>query len=181
MSTARRLAIDCDVAQLQADLAVVAPAGWHPHFNTGYYEGDWSGIPLRAQPGIHVALYTDPTREDFADLEVMRRCQAVPAILAQLPYVLESVRFLRLAAGASIHEHRDAGLCWEQGVARLHIPVHTNESVEFVSGGERLVMKEGECWYVNFDLPHHVHNRGATDRVHLVIDVRIAARVAEGV
>jgi hypothetical protein len=31
-------------------------------------------------------------------------------------------------------------------------------------------MREGECWYVNFNLAHAVENRGASDRVHLVID-----------
>ncbi|MCW2497671.1 aspartyl/asparaginyl beta-hydroxylase domain-containing protein [Jatrophihabitans sp.] len=174
MIAAHRLPIVCDLTQLQADLAAVAPAGWHPHFNTGYYDGDWSGIPLRGQPGIHVPLYTDPSRSDFADLPAMSRCSAVPAILGQLPHPIESVRFLRLSPGSSIHQHRDHGLRWEEGVARLHVPVHTNPEVEFVSGGSRLVLAEGECWYIDFDLPHEVHNRGASDRVHLVIDVRVA-------
>jgi hypothetical protein len=31
-------------------------------------------------------------------------------------------------------------------------------------------MKEGECWYHNFNLPHRVANRGTADRVHLVLD-----------
>jgi hypothetical protein len=30
-------------------------------------------------------------------------------------------------------------------------------------------MREGECWY----LLHCVHNRGTTDRVHLVIDCQL--------
>ena len=36
--------------------------------------------------------------------------------------------------------------------------------------GTPLPMGEGECWYINFNLPHRIHNRGTTDRVHLVID-----------
>ena len=31
-------------------------------------------------------------------------------------------------------------------------------------------MKEGEAWYLNFNLKHSVVNRSAEDRVHLVID-----------
>jgi hypothetical protein len=31
-------------------------------------------------------------------------------------------------------------------------------------------MKEGECWYLNFNLPHRVKNSGTADRIHLVID-----------
>lgn len=173
MISALRLPLACDLPRLQADLLSVAPAGWHPHFNTGYYEGDWSGIPLRGQPGIHVPLYTDPTRSDFADLAAMDRCEYVPALLAQLQCPVESVRFLKLAAGSGIREHRDFGLRFEEGVARLHVPVHTNPGVSFGLAGEIVTMGEGETWYLNFDLPHRVDNRGPDDRVHLVIDVRV--------
>jgi hypothetical protein len=166
----RLLPLVVDLARLQADLDAVAPTQWHPHFNTGYYDGDWSGVPLRAQPGIHVPLYTDPTRSDFADTEAMARCRYVPDLLAALPGTLESVRFLRLAAGSTIREHNDPGLCIEEGVFRLHVPVRTNPDVEFRVGGRLLQMGEGECWYVNFDLPHALVNRGTADRVHLVVD-----------
>jgi len=94
----------------------------------------------------------------------------VPGLLASIPGRLESVRFLRLAAGSVIHEHRDAGLRVEEGVYRLHIPVRTNPDVEFLVGGQAMQMAEGECWYVNFDLPHSLVNRGTSDRVHLVVD-----------
>ena len=43
-------------------------------------------------------------------------------------------------------------------------------AVEFAVEGKALPMGEGECWYINFNLPHRIHNRGTTDRVHLVID-----------
>jgi hypothetical protein len=173
MISTLRLPIDCDLPRLQADLGRVAPAGWHPHFNTGYYEGDWSGIPLRGQPGIHVPLYTDPNRTDFADLAAMERCDYVPDLLARLQCPLESVRFLKLAAGASIREHRDFGLRFEEGVVRLHVPVHTHPDVAFELDGAAVTMAEGDCWYLNFDLPHRVANRSPYDRVHLVIDARV--------
>jgi hypothetical protein len=165
----RRLPLDCDVDRLHADLDAVEPAPWHPHFNSGYYSGDWSGIPLRAQPGIHVPLYTDPTRDDFTDTEAMGRCSYVPELLARIPGTLQAVRLLRLGSGSRIREHRDPGLCIEEDVFRLHIPVRTSPDVEFVVGGQSLRMAEGECWYVNFDLPHALVNKGA-DRIHLVID-----------
>ena len=115
-------------------------------------------------------LYTDPTRTDFADTEAMAQCSSVPELLASIPGRLESVRFLRLAAGSVIHEHRDPGLSVEEGAFRLHIPVRTNPEVEFLVGGQSMQMAEGECWYVNFDLPHSLVNRGTNDRVHLVVD-----------
>ena len=168
-----RLPVDVDLAALRADLTAVAPNGWHPHFNTQYYSGDWSGIPLRGNPGIHVPLYTDPTRDDFADTAAMQRCVYVPRFLAGFECPVESVRFLKLARGATIREHRDFGLCFEQGVARLHVPVHTNTAVEFILDGEAQILGEGECWYLNFDLGHRLANRGDADRVQLIIDLRV--------
>ncbi|QBB72748.1 hypothetical protein ELE36_16965 [Pseudolysobacter antarcticus] len=168
-----QLPFECDLDALRADLAEVAPVGWSPHFNTGYYSGDWSGIPLRGIPGTHVPLYADPTRSDFADTQLMSRCSYIPQLLARLECPIEAVRFLKLAAGASIHEHRDLGLCFEQGAARLHVPVHTSPDVDFRLDDQSLSLGAGECWYINFDLPHRVTNRGVNDRVHLVIDLRV--------
>jgi hypothetical protein len=73
-------------------------------------------------------------------------------------------------AGGHIREHRDAGLCLEQGLARLHVPIVTGDAVEFYLDRDLVTMAPGECWYLNFDLPHRVQNLGTTDRVHLVID-----------
>lgn len=173
MIRALRLNLDCDLAALRADLAAVAPAGWSPHFNTHYYSGEWSGIPLRAIPGSRVPLYADPNRTDFADTDLMQRCRYVQQFLAGLHCPVESVRFLKLAPGAVIREHRDFGLCFEDGSARLHIPVYTHADVDFVLDGEPLCLDCGECWYVNFDLKHRLANRGNSDRVHLVVDTRV--------
>jgi hypothetical protein len=48
--------------------------------------------------------------------------------------------------------------------------VLTDPGVEFILDKERLTLQEGECWYMNFNLPHSLHNKSNTDRVHLVID-----------
>ena len=56
---------------------------------------------------------------------------------------------------------------------RIHIPVVTNPDVEFFLDGRRIIMGEGECWYLDLNLPHRVQNRGSTDRVHLVIDCQL--------
>ncbi|HEU4716747.1 MAG TPA: aspartyl/asparaginyl beta-hydroxylase domain-containing protein, partial [Bacteroidia bacterium] len=82
----------------------------------------------------------------------------------------EAVRLLRLAPGSEIRTHRDIRLAYPFGNFRVHVPVVTGPQIDFIVGGERIEMKEGECWYANFDLPHSVKNHGATERVHLVID-----------
>jgi mannose-6-phosphate isomerase-like protein (cupin superfamily) len=61
----------------------------------------------------------------------------------------------------------------ESGVARLHVPLRTNRRVDFRLNGTRVRMKPGECWYLRLSDPHSVANRGRTDRIHLVVDVRV--------
>jgi hypothetical protein len=56
-------------------------------------------------------------------------------------------------------------------MARVHIPITTNEAVEFELNRRRVVMAPGSAWYLRLSDPHRVANRGASDRVHLVVDL----------
>lgn len=160
-----------DSQKLQTDALQFSAEEWLPHFNTQYYEGDWSGIALRAAKGAHVQLYSDPNAKDgFVDTEMMARCSYVPKVLETFQCEMTSVRFLKLGAGSQIRRHRDYQLGFEDGEIRIHIPVLTNPQVEFILNDERLDMKEGEAWYLNFNHYHSVSNNGSTDRVHLVMD-----------
>lgn len=170
MISTLKLPLSFDVDGVRKDLRAFNDDEWTPHFNTQYYEGDWSGIALRAAENAHVALYPDPTVERFVDTEALGRCPSVTEILNNFECTTESVRFLRLGVGASIREHRDHKLSLEDGVARVHIPVRTSSAVEFYLNGNRVEMKEGEAWYLNFNLPHRVINHSSEERIHLVID-----------
>lgn len=166
-----KLAVQYDVARLQSDLAQMLTHEFVPHFNQAYYEGDWSAIPLRSIGGRADSIYPDPSAKNaFADTPLLTRCRYVREVLATLHCPLQAVRFLRLKTGSVIKEHRDHELGFEDGEVRLHIPVITNPEVEFVLNQVRVVMNEGECWYLNVNQPHRVANRGTADRVHLVID-----------
>jgi hypothetical protein len=165
-----KLPMTFDVRPVKVDLEKFGNNDWTPHFNTHYYNGDWSGIALRAAENAHVALYPDPTVENFVDTDAMAQCPSVAAILTAFKCKMESVRFLRLGVGASIREHRDHKLSIDDGVARVHIPVKTNPEVEFYLDGKRVEMNEGEAWYLNFNLLHRVENKSTSERIHLVID-----------
>ncbi len=168
---ALKLPLRFDAARLQADLARMMADEFVPHFNTAYYQGDWSAVPLRSIGGRTDHIYPDPTaKNNFADTPLLARCDYVREALAALKCPLQAVRFLRLQAGSVIKEHRDHELGFEDGEIRLHVPVVTNPEVEFVLNHARVVMNEGECWYLNVNQPHRVANRGARDRIHLVID-----------
>ena len=81
-----------------------------------------------------------------------------------------NARILRLGVGAEIKPHRDHELGYEDGKFRLHIPIITNENVQFILDGNEIKMLEGECWYTNVNYIHSVKNFGTVDRYHLVID-----------
>ena len=174
MVSSLKLSFSFDPKSLQADLAQITADEWSRHFNTGYFEGEWLGIALRSIGGVASQLYSDPaTHEPFADTPVLDRCPHVSVLLKTFHCPLRSVRFLKLAPGAIIREHRDYDLGFEYGQVRLHIPVATNDDVDFFLDAHRVVMQPGECWYLDFGLPHWVENRGLSDRVHLVIDCEL--------
>ena len=166
-----RLPLSFDALRLQADLDQILSGEFIPHFNQRYYEGDWSAVPLRSVNGRADQIYPDPTAtQNFADTPLLERCPYVREVLVSLQVELQAVRFLRLKAGSEVKEHRDHNLSLEDGEVRLHIPVRTNDELEFVLDGKRVVMNPGEVWYHNFNTPHSVNNKGATDRIHLVVD-----------
>lgn len=165
-----KLPFTVSIAALQSEVALLTE-NWHPHFNTRHYEGDWSALSLRSEGGkadqiIPDALHTN----SYLNTPLMQRCPSVTSFLSQLRCSIMSVRLLNLKKGSVIKEHRDHGLSFENGEARLHIPVFTNPQVEFYLDGNRLEMKEGECWYINANRPHRVANFGPADRIHLVTD-----------
>ena len=157
--------------KLKNDLRQFNEDEWTPHFNQQYYLGDWSGIAFRATKNARIPLYPDPANtEGFEFTPMLARCAYLPEVLASFHCEMEAVRFLKLGAGSKILEHRDYQLGFEDGVVRIHIPVETNPQVTFYLDGKLLSMREGEAWYLDFNLPHHVENEGTTPRVHLVLD-----------
>lgn len=169
-----KLDLRFDALRMQAELDKIVPADYVPHFNTGYYTGNWSVVPLRSIGGAVNQVYPDPTKTDqYADTPLLARCHYLREIVEGFKCPLQAVRLLRLTAGSVIKEHRDFKLSFEEGELRLHIPITTNPDVDFIVAGRRVVMEPGECWYNNFSLPHSVVNRGPTDRIHLVIDCAV--------
>jgi hypothetical protein len=159
-----------DVERLQADLARIVAEDFVPHFNTRYYDGDWSVVSLRAIGGDEKKIYPDPTRTDFADTPLMARCPYIAQVVNSFPCPKLAVRFLRVRPRSVVKEHRDYQLRLEDGELRLHIPITTNPEVRFMVAGKRVIMGPGECWYNDFTELHSVHNDGDGDRVHLTID-----------
>ncbi len=168
------LALDGPALRQELDrIARTENAEWVRHFNTGYYSGDWEVVSLRSTNGAASQIYPDPTKTEFHDTPLLATSPVFQQALEVFQCPLLGVRLMRLAPGSEIHEHRDHCLSFADGEVRIHIPVRTSDLVEFYLDGERVVMNEGEAWYLNLNLKHRVLNRGSEERVHLVVDCTV--------
>lgn len=165
-----RLQVPFDLYAAQAEIQLL-PQHWKDHLNANHYEGAWTVLALRSPGGDPDHTAADVMgKTTFADTPLLGRAPVLKAFLSSLPFPIQSVRLLRLAPGSHIKEHRDHELSFEMGEARLHIPIFTHPQVDFTIDGERVFMEEGQCWYINANLPHRVSNPSPVERIHLVID-----------
>lgn len=159
-----------DVPRLQADLANVLGRHWVAHYNKKDYQGNWNSLSLFSSDGKSGTIYAMPATDQIIETEVLADCPYIKEVLDFFQFKKTAVRLLRLEAGAQIKPHTDHCLGYEDGTFRLHIPIVTNPDVEFILDNRRIVMNEGECWYINANFIHSVANRGKQDRIHLVFD-----------
>ena len=164
-----------NLSELQKDVFNLLAHPWVDHVNTRDYQGGWDVLPLRCQ---RQHFYSHPLLQSFAiedgdnweDLPLLDKCPSVKKLLSHLQCPVKAVRLMRLKAGAEIKPHRDRELSMEFGEARLHMPIHTSDSVRFIVNNKIIPMCAGELWYFNADQIHEVYNHGTEDRINLVID-----------
>lgn len=169
-------------APLLAEAAQLDGDAWTAHFVPQHYQGEWSVIPLRAPAGAHhpiLKITSPPGCEQWEDTEFLRLCPEIARVLAQFEAPLGAVRLMRLGPASSILRHNDHDLSAEYGQVRLHIPLTTNPQVDFRVNDSTVTMAPGECWYLRLSDPHSVDNCGKTERIHLVIDARANAWLAD--
>ncbi len=160
-----------DTKRLKQDVENVMSQKWINHYNTNDYKGDWSSIALMSQGGKSDNIYALNTgNSEVLYTDVLLSCDYFKEILERFQFKKTSVRLLRLSVGAEIKPHKDHCLGYEDGCFRMHIPIITNSEVLFILDNKRLIMNEGECWYIDANFTHSVSNHGKEDRIHLVID-----------
>jgi hypothetical protein len=170
-----QLPISFDPRLLLEDLAALEGAPWTPHFVPRNYVGDWSAIPLRAPKGAEHPILMIASNPDVecVDAPALRHTPYFRAVLSSFECELHNVRLMRLDPGSSILEHRDPGLCAEDGSVRIHIPIVTNPETHFYVNDNRVEMAPGEVWYLRLSDPHRANNFGNTARIHMVIDMDV--------
>jgi hypothetical protein len=171
-----RLPLTFDPGLLARDLDRLSSGQWIRHYVSQNYDGDWSVIPLRSPAGeIHPVrmINADPTARSFVDTALLEGCDYFRHVLDCFECPLGPARLMRLTPGSRIKEHTDIDLSFEDGKVRIHIPIATNDGVEFYLNESRVVLKAGSTWYLRLSDPHNVVNNGSADRVHMVIDASV--------
>ena len=174
MLISHKLQLEFDAPSMQADLREILPHEWRPHFNKQYYEGDWKALALRSTTGRTNQIYRSPDDvREAVETSTLTRCQCFRRVLDSFACPILAARLLSLGPGSRIREHEDYYIGPEYDQLRFHIPVVTDERVEFFVNNQKLLMSAGEAWYIDFSLPHRVENLSERTRVHLVVDCRI--------
>lgn len=158
-----------NIDRLKSDLKKCQKKEWLLHFNQNDFTGNWSSFALRSISGSELDILATPNAT-FQDTPTLTNCLYFKEIVDSFRCEKESVRLLSLSPNSYIKEHTDSDGGYEDGFFRIHIPIQTNDNVIFTVNKKALPMREGECWYANFNKPHFVSNHGETDRIHLVID-----------
>lgn len=170
----QQLPFQFNVEKLQAEVNAFSEEDWILHYNKRDYEGDWHIIALKSVEGNKYKIFSPfEVHEPTQYTEHMEKCPYIKEVLDSLPIEKTTVRLMRLRPGAIIKEHTDYNLSIDDKELRLHIPVTTNPKMEFYVDKQPISLKEGECWYINFNLMHSLKNGGDTPRTHLVIDCEV--------
>lgn len=98
-------------------------------------------------------------------LDLMRRVRA---------YQLDRVLITRIRPGGVILPHADneGGYVNEEDRARYHVILRGDGGNLFHCGDETVAMQTGEVWWFDALTTHACENRGADDRIHMLVDVR---------
>jgi aspartyl/asparaginyl beta-hydroxylase (cupin superfamily) len=75
----------------------------------------------------------------------------------------------KLKPNSTIPPHQDHGPHLEK-CRRLHIPLITNDTVDFVVDDKSHNLKEGFVYEFDNTRTHHVTNNSDKERIHLIVD-----------
>ena len=162
-----KLPFEFDVERIKQELLQFSKKDYSDIYNTS--------VELETLWLKHLIVPIGGPNEDvkFVPNQSLEQCPYLLSIFNSFQCRTETFRIHTLDGGASIRPHRDVGYAYDKGKVRLHIPIQTNDAVEILLENEPVQMKEGECWYCNFDVIHEVHNRSDQPRVHLILDCMV--------
>jgi hypothetical protein len=86
---------------------------------------------------------------------------------------LGGVLITKIPPGKRILPHADRGWHAEYHNAKVYVPLKSNADCVNVCEQERHVMNVGEAWFFNNLRMHSVENNGASERITLIVSMRV--------
>ncbi len=164
-----KLPFSFDSNLLSKDLKIAEDFLFINHYVTSNFSRNYKLLPLRSINGsIESGFATETT--NYEDTIVLDKCLYFKEVISKFKCPKNSIRLMSLPAGDIVNPHTDFECGYEDGLFRIHIPIKTNQKVEFNLDNKKINMQCGEAWYANFNLTHSVKNKGNNTRIHLVID-----------
>jgi hypothetical protein len=169
-----RLPLDFDTHTLQDEVSAIMTR-YSPKAQFGpYHDGGWAAIGLMAGKGDY---RDDRPSSDIRKTEPLGIAPYMNSIIESFEVPTERVRLMQLEVGERIHWHYDGDFLFPDEKVRLHIPIFTNDDVQFQIGHQDQVWRPGELWFGDFSFPHRLHNAGTGPRIHLVLDLKFQGKV----
>ena len=115
-------------------------------------------------------------QHENVDQEIFKHLPEARPLIFGLMTVVQGERLGRviinkIAPGGRIFPHADTPVhatYWD----RHHIVLESSPGVTFRCGDETVYMAKGEVWWFDNTQEHEVINNSASDRIHMIIDIR---------
>ena len=162
------LPLSFDVERLQQELSAFTEEDWRAHHES--FKGN-SAIALISVGGSFNNEFKGP----MSPTPALLQSPYLQQVIASFGEVIGRSRLMRLAPGCEVPLHSDINYHWHNRV-RIHIPIVTDDAVQFHCDDKQVHMGEGECWIFDSWKYHKVVNGSDKMRVHLVIDTMGSSR-----
>jgi hypothetical protein len=129
--------------------------------------------------------FSDTSAENIGDQLLCHNMPAMAVLPQARPLIywlmarvegdmLGRVMITKLAPGKRIFPHSDVLGLYANTMNRFHIPLQSGPGCMFRAGTEQVTMQPGDAWDFNAHAEHEVINNSADDRIHLIVDIRVA-------
>ena len=153
---------------------VIDKLNFKPHPDDRY--GGWGAIGLYTYGGDEHRLEVNRNLS-IQETPIIKKMPYTKSIIDQIPGEKGRIRLMETKANSRIYWHYDAGESIDGDLnksnVRLHIPIITNDFVDFIICHQKVKWEAGKLYYGDFSYPHTVINKSDKTRIHLVMDFKV--------